>query len=308
MKIFDLHCDTLTRSFDENLDPISGSQTHISFSNSKYFETWVQCLAIFTHDNIKGEKATEYFKNVVNYLETLKSKCDNLKELKSLNELENSPEENKFRYILTLENASVLNGNINNIDLLQKAGVKVSTLTWNGENELAGGIASDAGISSFGRSVVKEFEKRNIIIDASHLNDKSFYDLCKIAEKPFISTHTNSRSVCHMQRNLKDDQSKEIFSRGGIIGINFFPKFIEQYNSKSYFDDFYAHIYHFLSMGGEKLLCLGSDFDGCDLEDKISGQLDVFRIYDYLLSKNISENVLEDIFYNNAFNFFKRNL
>ena len=304
MKLFDLHCDTLTKSFDKNLNFIDGNETDISISNSVHFEKWIQCLAIFTHDNYQNQDATNYFKNVVAYLDRLKSKNPSLKELSSYKEME-TDEKNQFRYILTVENSSILNGKLENIDLIQKAGVKVISLTWNAANQVAGGIASDIGITEFGKMAVSSLEEKGIVIDTSHLNDRSFYDLCEIAEKPFIATHSNSREICHMQRNLKDDQIKEIFSRGGIVGINFYPKFIEQLNSKDYFDDFYAHIYHFLSLGGESHLSLGSDFDGCNLAGRIDNQLDVFRIYDYLLSRGLKESLLDDIFYNNAFNFIK---
>ncbi|MEG1448601.1 MAG: membrane dipeptidase, partial [Oscillospiraceae bacterium] len=145
-----------------------------------------------------------------------------------------------------------------------------------------------------------------IVLDVSHLNDKSFYEVCENATKPFVASHSNARSVCHMLRNLKDDQLKIIFDGGGVVGINFYPKFIERYKSKDYLDDIYAHIEHMLSLGGENSSALGSDFDGADMEDKMPNQEYLFRLYEYLLSRNIDEKIINKIYYDNAYSFFKK--
>ena len=84
----------------------------------------------------------------------------------------------------------------------------------------------------------------------------------EIAEKPFIATHSNARAVTAHKRNLTDEQAKIIFKNGGIIGLNFHNAFLNNEPEKACIDDILKHAEHFLSLGGEDYVCLGSDFDG----------------------------------------------
>lgn len=105
-------------------------------------------------------------------------------------------------------------------------------------------------------------ERQNIIVDVSHLNDEGFADLCKIASKPFIATHSNSRAICGHSRNLTDAQFCEIRDRGGIVGLNYYRNFIVDGGETTSISDLLKHVHHFLELGGENTIALGSDFDG----------------------------------------------
>lgn len=304
MKVFDLHCDTLTKCFDERISFNKKGKTHISLDNSTLFDKWVQCYAVFIDDIYKGESATQYFKRVAHHFKEVVLNDINIKKVDGIFDIDNDNQVCKA--ILTVENGSMLGGNIENIKLLEDFDVKLFSLTWNGANEIAGGVLSEQGLTDFGKKVISELEERNIVLDVSHLNDKSFYEFCDNVKKPFIASHSNARSICHMLRNLKDDQLKIIFACGGVVGINFYPKFIERMGSNDYFDDVYAHIYHMLSLGGEYSVALGSDFDGAEMGDKMPNQEYLFRLYEYLLSRNINEETINNIYYNNAYNFFKK--
>ena len=92
------------------------------------------------------------------------------------------------------------------LDQITQDGVRMCTLTWNGANALGSGNLTSEGLTGFGRSMVRELEAREIIVDVSHLNDEGFKDVCKVAEKPFAASHSNARSICAHPRNLADWQ------------------------------------------------------------------------------------------------------
>ena len=101
--------------------------------------------------------------------------------------------------------------------------------------------------------------------DVSHLNDESFWDVIKAARRPVIATHSNSRLLCNVPRNLTDDQFGCIAERGGLVGLNFYTGFLREDREHACMEDILRHAEHFLNLGGEDVLALGSDFDGADM-------------------------------------------
>ncbi len=290
LRLFDLHCDTLfeCNALKCNIDNIN---LCINIEAAKGFERYIQCFAVFVPDELRGEQAELHAKKLISVFETQKKR---FKEF--------------FEYcmpVLTVEGGAALGGKLENIKYFHDRGVRVMTLTWNGENEIAGGAFSDAGFSDFGKSVVKEMEAIGIIADVSHLNEKSFYELCEFSKHPFIATHSCSRAVTDHVRNLTNDQFKEIRNRKGIVGITLADQFLHK-DGNANFDDILRHTENFLSLGGENIVAFGSDFDGAQLPKDIKSISDVFKLYNHFLKHNYSEQLLDKIFFENANNFFER--
>lgn len=281
MKYFDLHCDTLCRCVDEN-GRLEENPFDVDIKRLSKFDKSVQTFACFINDKYKGVEAEERFYALYNIY-------------KNTDFATVTP-------ILSIENLSCINGKIENIKKIGEMGVRIASLTWNGENEIAGGVNSDCGITDFGKCVVAELEKEDIVIDTSHLNEKSFYDLCKIAEKPFISTHSNSYSICSEKRNLKDEQFEIISDIGGVVGINLFNKFLCE--KESGFEDILRHIERFILLGGEDSIALGTDFDGCTVHKSVKTVENMALLYDFL-KKELGKRLVDKIFYENSADFFK---
>lgn len=180
------------------------------------------------------------------------------------------------------------------------------TLTWNGKCEVGDGADFKGGLSNFGYEVVKKMEETGIIIDISHASEKLFDDVSQIASKPFIATHSNSRAVCSHRRNLTDEQFETIKSVKGLVGITFCNYFLSD-KKQACFDDLLRHIEYFLERGGENVLAVGSDFDGAELPECISGIESIEKIYENFL-KYYSKELLNKIFFENAYNFVRLNL
>lgn len=174
----------------------------------------------------------------------------------------NSVNENKLAVLIGLEGLSAIQDDIEELYVLYQLGFRHVSITWNEQNELATGVKGDpnVGMTAKGKDAIRIIEHLGMILDVSHLNDKSFWDLYKASQKPFIASHSNSRALCNNPRNLTDDQIKAIGERGGLIGINAFNEFIHEDTSKSNLDYLIKHMEHITSLIGIDKVAVGFDF------------------------------------------------
>lgn len=304
MNLFDLHCDTLYKAVTQNL-PFDDKLMQVS-QLLEDDDKRLQCYAIWIPDDYTPEKAEQTFCSAY---EKLSSECKrlNIKLIGQNESISKCFKNNKYSALFTIENSNALNGKIENVNEFAKLGVKIITLTWNASNAVGDGadVSNSKGITDFGKSVVREMERNGIVVDVSHASDRLFYDVAEIANRPFIATHSNSRSVTNHRRNLTDEQFKIIKDRNGIVGINFHRDFLSDNPENACKYDLIKHIDKFLSLGGENTVCIGTDFDGCNLPDDIIGSVSLTEIYEMLLKHNYKESVIKKIFYENALNFFE---
>jgi len=205
---------------------------------------------------------------------------------------------------LSVEGAHILDCSLSRLREAALMGVRAVTLTWNNANAISGSCAEDVdrGLSSLGKKFVSECEKLSVFPDVSHLSERGFFDLCDVATKPIIATHSNSKAVHEHRRNLTDEQFKLIVQSGGVVGINLYDEFI----GGNTIESLLRHFLHFLEFSGsERVLAIGTDFDGgitppVGLEDYTK----LPALYDALLQAGVTENTVSDIFYNNWYRLF----
>lgn len=237
--IFDAHCDTLCHIADKGVS-IQNNDCSIDKNYMLKYKKYTQVFACFIdpmyYDNPKARFDTLY-------------KSFKAQDFSGINP------------VLSLEGGEVIES-LEDVEYLYQCGVRCATLTWNNTNKLAGGVDDEeSGLTKFGKSVIGKMEELGILIDVSHLNDKSFYDVASIITRPIIATHSNSRRICGHRRNITDDMFKIIRDSGGCVGINLYPLFLTE-NEKCTADDALLHIEHFMSLDGESSIGIGSDFDG----------------------------------------------
>lgn len=309
MRFFDLHCDTLYRSLTEKKD-LYENDFHVSVNRTKNYKPYIGCFAVWIPDDMRGKSASDFFDAAAQKLhnqEFLHSDFfkvgNSFKDIKNI--LKNGFD--KKIIILTVEGGAALAGDISRVKHLSNLGVKIMTLTWNGNCEIGDGVGveNSKGLTIFGRQVVQEMEKYGIIVDVSHASEKLFYDVLAVAAKPFIATHSNSKAICGNKRNLTDDQFISIKNVGGIVGITFCNDFLTQTSNPS-FDDILKHVEHFLSLGGENVVGIGSDFDGANIPAQMTGIESIEDLYEYFLTKNYNETLVDKIFFNNAYEFMNK--
>ncbi len=299
MRLFDLHCDTLYRAVTES-GSLNYKKFEISVDKASYLDEWIQCFALWIPDDISSYNIQPLFNNAYNLMQ---KQCE-LYNIKFCNEFSDINSSSKNKCFFTVENGRILQGDLENIKKLKECNVKILTLTWNDDNEIASGALSNSkfGLTGFGKLVVKELENNNIIIDVSHLSERAFYDVAEIATKHFIATHSNSKPITNHKRNLTDEQFEIIKSCGGIVGVNFHNSFLNNREDEASICDVIKHTEHFLSLGGENNLAIGTDFDGGKLPEDIKGIDTIGQIYNEFLRKNYSEALLDKIFFKNAYN------
>lgn len=305
MKIFDLHCDTLFEALKENKS-LNCADFHISLDKAAKYDEWIQCFAVFIPDEYRSSAAFDLFVRAKKKLDSEIAANRKLLLCNSGNDIQNSIY--RCKAILTVEGGAALAGDLSNLDFLHSQGVKMMTLTWNDKNEIGNGcgVKNAAGLTPFGRQVVKKMESLHMIIDISHASDSLFYDVAKNTQKPFVASHSNSREICSHRRNLTDDQFQVVKSRNGLVGINFCKDFLNDKNTPN-MHDIIRHVEHFLSLGGENIVALGSDFDGADIPHDLLGLQSMGNLYELFLKHRYQEQLVQDIFFNNAYNFFMKN-
>lgn len=171
-------------------------------------------------------------------------------------------DEGKLAILLGMEGLSPLGDDVDGIYALYQLGFRQINLTWNEQNEFATGVRGDKnrGLTQLGKKAVKIMEDLGIIIDVSHANDRTFWDVYNTASKPIIASHSNSRALCNVPRNLTDDQIKAIGETGGLVGINAFNEFIHVDRDKRNVDFLINHIEHIVDLIGIENVAFGFDF------------------------------------------------
>ena len=180
-------------------------------------------------------------------------------------------------------------------------------LTWNGENNLAGGANSRATLSNFGKMVVQSLEAADIIVDTAHLNEVSFMAVANNTTKPLFCSHTACAAINPHQRNLKDYQIKMIAGSGGLVGLCLVSNFLTGYN-RSTISDYVRHLDYAVCKFGIDHFAIGSDF--CGTKHLPIGIVDYKSLSSglakQLLGLGYKQADIDKLFWGNAERFFKQ--
>ena len=297
--VIDLHCDTLTE-LESRRCGASDSSLHITPEKAAAFGRYIQVGAVWTDCRLTDEQAWERFDRVV----------DHYVSLYGVPQVMDVPEAlgSDRAVILAVEGARLLAGDISRLDHLYERGVRILTLEWAGEDCIGGAWDTEAGLTAFGFEVVSRCFELGIVPDVSHASRKVTANVLTLARergKAVIASHSDSYSVCPHERNLTDDEFREIASLGGVVGISMCPQHLA--GDTAALGDVIAHVRHYLKLGGEQTVVLGCDFDG--IETTPEGIADISalpRLYDALTGE-FGEAQAKRVFFDNAYDFLKNN-
>lgn len=299
MKIFDLHCDTIGECYKQGKSLLK-NDLHLDITRCSEYDSYTQVFAIWIPDEYRDKTAVDYFDNVSDlFYRELQEHSDSIS---LYSEDKNTP----VKAVLSVEGASACAGALEGLERLYNKGVRLITLTWNGNNEIAGGAFSTGGVTPFGETFINRCEELGIVIDVSHLNRESFWEFARLSTKPFVASHSNADIVDNYyahHRNLTKEQIEFIKERHGLIGLNFCQDFIET-NQYTGVDALKNQIDYFVSLGCEKIIALGSDYDGCEIHGDLCGVEKLRNVYNRLLESGYDQSLIDDIFFYNAQNFF----
>ncbi len=308
----DLHCDTALELYRRE-QSLQTNSLAISLDGAASYHRYAQFFAIWGSSKRTDEQIYQDFITVSDHFDQLISQSDGICRVRTANELATAWQNKKVAAILAVEDARLLAGNIERLDELAARGVKYLTLMWAGESCIGGSHNTEAGLTDFGREVVKRCFELGIVPDISHASAQSADDILTLAEqvgRPVIATHSNAHAVWGHSRNLRDEHFKRLIALGGIVGLNLCAHHVKDCDRGGYArpEDMLPHIEHFLSLGGERHIAIGGDLDGASLPEGISTVSDVKLLASAMNQHGYSEDLIRNIFSGNALNFIKHHL
>ncbi|MBO9128899.1 dipeptidase [Bacillus sp. 165] len=307
MKIFDAHCDVLFKLWmnkkyrrpDRIMTFEYDSDLHVTRQGLQAGDSHIQCFAVYIPEIVPHEQRFFAALEMIQiFYEDILEKSPDMKLILSKNDAD-MLEEGEIGALLTLEGCDAIGQSLTKLKTLYRLGVRSVGLTWNYGNAVADGILEKrgSGLSSFGEQIVKQLNTYKLWTDVSHISEKGFWDVMEQANHP-IASHSNVFSLCPHPRNLKDDQIKALIERNGIIGVTYVPMFLNE-TGKAEIADIIRHIDYICSMGGEKHIGFGSDFDGIDHPVE---NFTAFAQYEHFINellKHYSEEQVKSFAYRN---------
>ncbi len=310
--VFDLHCDTAFAIINEAFNssaPLRKNVYHIDLERAGKLPGYAQCFACFTSDSqtlpLKIAPESVFTRELTAILGEIRKNYDLIAQAFSAEDIERNLKDGKMSGILTLEGTAGIAYNPDLLKDLYSYGFRITSLGWNEKNPLAGSHVTGGGLTALGRRYVHQAQHLGMIVDVSHIGDEAFWDIMNITAAPVIASHSNSRAVWNVSRNLTDEMFTAICKSGGVAGINMCAEFLGE---EPTLDTVCDHIIHFMELDSEGThIALGCDLDGCEhLPAGFSGVEDYPKLAECLLRRNLSESVVYNIFWNNAMGVMKR--
>ena len=318
---FDMHADVWTDNFWEYK---KGNKDVI---RNKYKEKFLKgglsggIFVIYLNAN-EVENPEEYFfadlRAMSEELHYARDLIKIIKEPSDFKMMEKSLDEKnkKFGVVLGIEGLPGIGNKLDYLYLLYQLGVRHIGMTWNETNAFATGQSGDKnrGLTPLGIDAVKIINELGILLDVSHANDKTFWDIVKHSKKPFFASHSNARSLCPAMRNLTDDQILCIGEHGGMVGMNSYHNFVSQNESEKNLEMLLNHLEYVANKIGLDKVGFGLDFaeyytpEGEEVSG-LSGLHDVTELRNVekaLKNRGYSQNEIEMVTYKNFIDFFGR--
>jgi membrane dipeptidase len=339
MRFFDAHCDTILKVVEEGRDFQAGPGLHITLPNLRAAGVCAQVFACFVLESRSPGHAREHALELIDAVHGLCAAHPT--ELRLALAAEDIAHGcagcGPTAVILSLEGADPLEGDADTLRNFHARGVRLLTLAWDDNVFCGAAFGTGAGLSRQGEELVALCEELGVMVDVSHASDAAFWDVCRVATKPFVASHSDCRALCDVGRNLGDDMIRALAERGGVMGINLASGFLSQQfadaetESREAFwaglrsgeksldeahaaearatrglprpplDVIAAHVLHAIGVGGEDCVGLGGDLDGIDsMPAGIEGVVDYPRIADLLRRSGLTEAQVEKVCYRNV--------
>ncbi len=329
-KVFDLHCDTISAICERRQQGQRAElrQNHLKVDLEKLKDGHygLQTFALFLDAGQEKDcfqKAKELLRLFQGEMEKNK---DQISQVATYKEIEENEKSGKLSALLSLEEGAIFQELAEQLQWFREQGVRIATFTWNYENLLGypnrfydpiqrkvWSEGDERGLKERGIQALELMEAQGIIPDVSHLSDGGFRDVAEHAKKPFIATHSNSRSMApNAARNLTDEMIRTLAEKGGIMGLNYCVSFVRPDwrpgQEGARLDELAAQAEHIIKIGGEDCLGLGSDFDGIEEAPEMENAGGMQRLAEAMEKAGLASRQIEKIFSGNVKRFLKENL
>jgi membrane dipeptidase len=240
--VIDTHADTPQRFLDENFD--LGSVTPVNEGNfdlpkaregnlgAEFFSIWV------APDIYKGHYAKRTLELIDSVYEQAARHPDQMMMAYSAEDMveARTGRQKKLAALMGIEGGHSIEGDIRLLRDFYRLGVRYMTLTWSNTNEIgdSSGDINDPkvehhnGLTPFGKQVVLEMNRLGMMVDISHVADKTFWDTIAVTKAPVIASHSSARALSHAGRNMTDEMLRAVAKNGGVVDVNFYSGFLDE--------------------------------------------------------------------------------
>ena len=313
MRYTDLHCDTLMKAFFEGRKSLyeieDGMFRPAAFRRA---DGLLQFFAVyFPPHNERYPGLPEdlvYFKeNRQIFLRTMEDPSGEFQKVTSVVDYRNLLASGRMGGLLAIEDGKAVEGRMEQLDAFFEQDVRLISLTWNFENcfgfpNSKDQVVMERGLKPFGKEAVERMNEIGMLVDVSHLSDGGFRDVADISRVPFVASHSNCRALAPHPRNLTDEMIRRLAERGGVMGLNVAPSFVDPNPSNPVSNAalLAKHARHAADVGGVDIVAVGTDFDGTWGQIEIDTPERMELLWDSLKKEGFTEQEIEKIAWKNA--------
>jgi len=238
--VVDTHADTPQRFLDENYDIGSTDPKdpgHISLDKAKAGNLGVEFFSIWVEpETNRGHFARHTLDLIDSVYEQAARHPDRMMMAFSVADIERAHREHKLAALLGIEGGHSIENDVHLLRDFYRLGVRYMTLSWSNTNEWAdsSGDINDPkvehhnGLTDSGKQIVTEMNRLGMLVDISHVADKTFYDAIAVSRAPIIASHSSARALTNHPRNMTDDMLRAVAKNGGVVQVNFYNAFIDE--------------------------------------------------------------------------------
>jgi len=334
VRFFDAHCDTVIRVLDEGADFITGRGTaHVSLPGMEAAGIAVQIFACIVLSERYPGHETERADEMLAVIDGMVGGTNGaMRVVRTRAELEANDVSGRISAIVGLEGADPLEAKAEHLRRYAEVGVRDLIFAWQ-DNPFSGtAFGTNAPLTGEGKRLLGLAEELGVMVDVSHLSDLAFDDVCRMATRPFVASHSNCRALCASPRNLTDSMIRSLADCGGVMGINLCPGFLDQ----EWWDLFVEsrrehlseaegqeiaearhalprpsltrvvqHILHAINVGGEGCIGIGGDLDGISsTPEGIDTVADYPKLVPLLADAGLTGRQIEKVCYHNFLRVF----
>jgi len=235
--LVDTHNDLLTQCFEKNISFDDDLEGKTQSDLMRFAEAGVDVQVFSIWCDGKKEHPYNYARRQIDTLyATIQRHPGKIAMVKNSQELLKAVKQKKLAVMIGVEGGHMIENDISNLDTLYNMGARYMTLTWNNSTPWATSAEEETddsllhqpkGLNDFGKKIIHHMNELGMLVDLSHVGEKTFWDAIATTSKPVLVSHSCAYTICPVFRNLKDDQIKAVGKNGGIIDINFYNAFLD---------------------------------------------------------------------------------
>jgi membrane dipeptidase len=231
--VVDTHDDTTQRLLDDKFDlGVRHSDGSIDIPRMRDGNLSAIFFSIWIPSKITGPEAVQKALDQISAVrEQVRKHPKDLALATTVKEVRRARQEGRIAALMGVEGGHMINSDLAVLRRFASLGVRYMTLTHSGNDEWADSSTDKAlhnGLTEFGKDVVREMNRLGVMVDISHVSDKTFYDALEASRAPLFASHSSCRAICDAPRNMTDQMMKDLAAKGGVVQINYHVGFLSQ--------------------------------------------------------------------------------